>query len=102
MVYHYRDPLCVALNAFPLFSPTQVCYVVYRTRSITTVTGMCITSLALADLFRGVLVLPFVILASVFGGEWSMGDALCSLSGLGYTLFGTASVMTLAAVSIDR
>ncbi|XP_022106793.1 histamine H2 receptor-like [Acanthaster planci] len=79
-----------------------VCYVVYRTRSITTVTGMCITSLALADLFRGILVLPFVVIASIFGGRWTMGDALCSLSGIGYTLFGTASVMTLAAVSIDR
>ncbi|XP_033634837.1 histamine H2 receptor-like [Asterias rubens] len=79
-----------------------VCYVVYRTRSITTVTGMCITSLALADLFRGILVLPFVIMASVLGNEWDLGDVLCSLSGLLYTLFGTASVMTLAAVSIDR
>ena len=75
---------------------------VYRTRSITTVTGMCITSLALADLFRGILVLPFVIMASVLGNEWDLGDVLCSLSGLLYTLFGTASVMTLAAVSIDR
>ncbi|XP_038074153.1 histamine H2 receptor-like [Patiria miniata] len=79
-----------------------VCYVVHRTRSITTVTGMCITSLALADLFRGILVLPIVIFASIFGGEWALGDVVCSLSGLWYTLFGTASVMTLAAVSIDR
>ncbi|XP_070542408.1 histamine H2 receptor-like [Ptychodera flava] len=79
-----------------------VCYVVYRTRSVGTVTGMSITSLAIADLLRGLLVLPFVIITSCLDGEWVFGSTWCSISGFSYTLFSSASVMTLGAVSIDR
>ena len=63
---------------------------------------MCITSLAIADLLRGGLILPFIVVASAAVGSWQISNIACSLLGMGYTLFGSASVMTLAAVSIDR
>ncbi|XP_077988722.1 histamine H2 receptor-like [Glandiceps talaboti] len=79
-----------------------VCYVIHRTRSVGTVTGMSITSLAIADLLRGLLVLPFVLITSCLDGEWVFTSVWCSISGFCYTLFSSASVMTLGAVSIDR
>ncbi|XP_006821588.1 histamine H2 receptor-like [Saccoglossus kowalevskii] len=79
-----------------------VCYVLHRTRSVGTVTGLSITSLAVADLLRGLLVLPFVLITSCLNGQWVFGTIWCSISGFCYTFFSSASVMTLGAVSIDR
>ncbi|XP_072037492.1 histamine H2 receptor-like [Amphiura filiformis] len=100
--YIFQAIFLFVVMVITILGNVAVCYVVHRTRSITTVTGMCITSLAIADMLRGGLILPFVIISSAAVGSWQLSDVACSLLGMGYTLFGSASVMTLAAVSIDR
>lgn len=79
-----------------------MCYVVYRTKSVATVTGMSITSLAVADLLRGSMVLPFVITTSILGAQWTFGRSMCIVTGVFHTMLASASVMTLGVVSLDR
>ncbi|XP_041463925.1 5-hydroxytryptamine receptor 1-like [Lytechinus variegatus] len=85
-----------------IFGNVAVCYVIYRTRSINSGTGMCMASLTIADLLRGCIVLPFVIESSVLLGVWNHGPEISAVVGFLNTLFGSASTMTLAAISLDR
>ncbi|KAJ8030033.1 Alpha-1A adrenergic receptor [Holothuria leucospilota] len=90
------------IMVFTILGNIAVCYVVYRTKSIATVTGMSITSLAVADLLRGSMVLPFVITTSILGAQWTFGRSMCIVTGLFHTMLASASVMTLGVVSLDR
>ncbi|KJH41992.1 7 transmembrane receptor [Dictyocaulus viviparus] len=60
-----------------------------------------IISLALADLFVGLLVMPLTLIYEVVG-EWKMGNVLCEIWLALDVLFVTASILHICAISLDR
>ena len=60
-----------------------------------------VVQLAICDLLTAVLNAP-PIAATMTLGRWTLGDASCQLHGASTTLFGVASVITLAVISLNR
>ena len=81
-------------NVLTLF--VIICY-----RPLRDVTGMFLANLAVADLLQSTFGMP-LIAVSAFRRQWIFGETLCTLSGLTNSLFCTASVLTLTAISVDR
>ena len=76
-------------------------FVIIRYRPLHDVTGMFLANLAVADLLQSTLGMP-LIASSAFENEWVFGDTLCIISGVTNSLFCITSMLTLAAVSLDR
>ena len=76
-------------------------FVIIRYRPLHDVTGMFIANLAVADLLQSTFGMP-LIATSAFHNRWRFGDSLCTLSGMTNSLFCITSMLTLAAISLDR
>ena len=76
-------------------------FVILRYRPLHDVTGMFLANLALADLLQSSFGMPLVAFTA-FHNQWQFGDSLCTLSGLTNSLFCITSMLTLAAISLDR
>ncbi|CAG2217449.1 OPN4 [Mytilus edulis] len=73
-----------------------------ETKNLKTPSNMLIMNLALSDLvFSAVNGFPLLTI-SAFNRKWMWGDAACQLYGFIGGLFGLMSIITLAAISIDR
>ena len=77
--------------------------VLYRQRLIKNirVTNSFLANLALIDLLMAILVLPFSISTSI-EHKWLFGNAFCDFNGMITVFVGSASILTMAAISIDR
>ena len=80
----------------------QISVVISRIKAWEYATGIFVSSLVVADLLRGLTVMPFILLHSLFWRQWDLSGPFCNLSGFTNTLLLNASVLTLAAVAIDR
>ncbi|XP_074650252.1 histamine H2 receptor-like [Tubulanus polymorphus] len=100
--YVAQGVLLMVIVFFATFGNSLACIVVYKTGSVNTATGLFILSLAIADLMRGILVMPFTLVASFRLGHLLPDTSLCNLFGFTNTLFLSAGLLTLSAVSIDR
>lgn len=82
---------------------TLVLLVLYRQRRQVNlrVTNMFLANLAVVDLSIGLLILPFSICVVIKGG-WILGEPLCQLNGFINMTSGGTSILTMAAISIDR
>ena len=65
------------------------------------VTNSFLASLALIDLLMAILVLPFSISINL-EKAWVFGNAFCNFNGMITVFVGSASILTMAAISIDR
>ncbi len=65
------------------------------------VTNSFLANLAVIDLLMAVLVLPFSISINIEDG-WVFGKAFCDFNGMITLFVGSASILTMAAISIDR
>lgn len=74
---------------------------IYVDRTLQTVTNSFVINLAVADLLLSLIGMPFTLISSVTY-EWIFGPAWCNINGMANSLFCVASILTLAAVSIDR
>ncbi|XP_056627734.1 5-hydroxytryptamine receptor 7 [Triplophysa dalaica] len=61
-----------------------------------------IVSLAIADLSVAVVVMPFVSITDLIGGQWIFGRLFCNVFIAMDVMCCTASIMTLCVISIDR
>lgn len=61
-----------------------------------------IVSLAVADLSVAVVVMPFVSITDLIGGQWIFGRLFCNVFIAMDVMCCTASIMTLCVISIDR
>ena len=85
------------------FGNTLVISVVFRQRLIRNiqVTNSFLANLAIIDLLMSILVLPFCISINL-EHAWIFGDGFCDFNGM-FTLFvGSASILTMSAISLDR
>lgn len=78
-----------------------VIYVVYRFRSLRTVTNFFIANLAVADLLVNALCLPFTLMATL-SGQWKFGQVMCYLLPYAQGLAVHVSTVTLSVIALDR
>ncbi|TWW78758.1 alpha-1A adrenergic receptor-like [Takifugu flavidus] len=78
-----------------------VIVLVAATKAFHSVTSVLIINLAVSDLLVGAGVMPFVAL-SVLNHRWVDCTALCLYVGYTSSVYCTASVLTLAAIALDR
>ena len=85
------------------FGNIIVLSVVYRQRLIRNiqVTNSFLANLAIIDLLMSILVLPFCISINV-EHAWIFGDVFCDFNGMFTLHVGSASILTMAAISVDR
>ncbi|XP_076022047.1 5-hydroxytryptamine receptor 1D [Genypterus blacodes] len=78
-----------------------VIVIVAANKTLHTVTSVLIMNLAISDLLVGVGVMPFVAV-SIMNSEWGEFTDLCLYVGYTSSVYCTASVLTLAAIALDR
>ncbi|KAK5848093.1 hypothetical protein PBY51_005741 [Eleginops maclovinus] len=78
-----------------------VIYVIYRFKTLRTVTNFFIANLAVADLLVNTLCLPFTLVYTL-QGEWKFGGALCFLLPYAQGLAVHVSTVTLNVIALDR
>ncbi|XP_054714394.1 prolactin-releasing peptide receptor-like [Uloborus diversus] len=78
-----------------------VCYVVFRNKSMQTVTNFFITNLALSDILLCTFAVPFTPLY-MFMREWVFGRILCHLVPYAQGVSVYISAFTLMSIAIDR
>ncbi|XP_029962516.1 5-hydroxytryptamine receptor 1D [Salarias fasciatus] len=80
---------------------TLVIVIVAATKTLHSVTSVLIMNLAISDLLVGVGVMPFVAV-SILNYGWLDFTGLCWYVGYSSSVYCTASVLTLAAIALDR
>ncbi|XP_071757507.2 5-hydroxytryptamine receptor 1D [Centroberyx gerrardi] len=78
-----------------------VIVIVAATKTFHSVTSVLIINLAISDLLVGVGVMPFVAV-SIMSSGWVDCTDLCLYVGYTSSVYCTASVLTLAAIALDR
>ena len=78
-----------------------VLYIVYKTPRLHTVPGLLVSSLALSDVGMACLGTP-PSLASLIRGRWISGFAGCQFQGFVVMTTVSASLLTMALMSVDR
>ncbi|XP_029940494.1 neuropeptide Y receptor Y2, like [Salarias fasciatus] len=78
-----------------------VIYVIYRFKTLRTVTNFFIANLAVADLLVNTLCLPFTLVYTL-QGAWKFGSTLCFLLPYAQGLAVHVSTVTLNVIALDR
>ncbi|KAJ0005088.1 hypothetical protein NQD34_011302 [Periophthalmus magnuspinnatus] len=78
-----------------------VLVIVAATKTFHSVTSVLIMNLAVSDLLVGAGVMPFIAL-SLMNSGWEQCTDLCLYVGYTSSVYCTASVLTLAAIALDR
>ncbi|XP_050416576.1 dopamine D2-like receptor [Patella vulgata] len=99
--YRFWAIMLIVIPIFTVFGNILVVMSVYRERSLRTVTNYFICSLAVADIFVAVLVMPFAVYMEVTGA-WLFSDPLCDAWVASDVMACTASILNLTAISVDR
>lgn len=74
---------------------------IYIDKTLQTITNVFIVNLACADMLLAIIGMPFTLTSSITY-DWIFGDTWCKVNGMANSLFCIASILTLAAVSVDR
>ncbi|EPB79503.1 7 transmembrane receptor [Ancylostoma ceylanicum] len=78
-----------------------VCLAVVLVRKLKQPANFLIVSLAIADFFVGMLVMPLALVDLLFP-EWPLGRSMCKLWTTADLTLCTASIVSLCAISVDR
>ncbi|CAF3447813.1 unnamed protein product [Rotaria socialis] len=85
-----------------VFGNGLVIYAIVQERYLKSATYYYMASLACADLFVGLIVMPFAILQVVFGDYWPFGKTSCDLWHSIDICASTASILDLCVIALDR
>ena len=91
-----------ALIALTIIGNLLVCVSFYAARELRTLCNYFVVSLAVADILVALLAMPFWCALQLSHNAWTLGPALRRFWDCVDILCGTASIMNLTAVSIDR
>nr|XP_046183609.1 neuropeptide Y receptor type 2-like [Oncorhynchus gorbuscha] len=86
---------------FGVIGNSLVIYVVYKFKTLHTVTNFFIVNLAVADLLVNTLCLPFTLINTLHG-EWRFGQALCFILPFSQGMSVHVSTITLNIIALDR
>ncbi|ESO88161.1 hypothetical protein LOTGIDRAFT_126576 [Lottia gigantea] len=78
-----------------------VCFVVWRSKHMQTVTNLFIVNLAVADFLVVVICLPPTVLQEITE-TWFFGELMCKIAIFLQTMSVCCSVLTLCAISVER
>ena len=95
--------LCIffLLNIAALVGNTLVCIAFYRNKSLRKVTNYFVLSLALADLFMAIMVMPLTG-ASSMTQQWVGGEFGCQLNQYCANYFAGTSLLTVLVLAVNR
>lgn len=91
----------ICIFAIGICGNVLVCYVVFRNKSMQTVTNYFITNLALSDILLCTFAVPFTPLY-MFMRQWVFGRVLCHLVPYAQGVSVYISAFTLMSIAIDR
>ncbi|XP_062333341.1 neuropeptide Y receptor type 2 isoform X2 [Osmerus eperlanus] len=86
---------------FGVIGNSLVIFVVYKFKTLRTVTNFFIVNLAVADLLVNTLCLPFTLIYTLLG-EWKFGQVLCFMVPYSQGLAVHVSTITLNIIALDR
>ncbi|XP_036403157.1 5-hydroxytryptamine receptor 1D [Megalops cyprinoides] len=95
------EVLMVLMSLGAVTGNILVIVIVAATKTFHTVTSVLIINLAISDFLVGIGVMPFVAV-SVMSDAWVSCTDLCLYVGYTSSVYCTASVLTLAAIALDR
>ncbi|XP_052798210.1 orexin receptor type 2-like isoform X1 [Mya arenaria] len=78
-----------------------VCCVIWKNRSMRTVTNIFIVNLSIADIAVIVMCLPLTLLVDITE-TWFLGTVMCKINQFTMTISIAVSVLTLTAISVER
>ncbi|CAF0975344.1 unnamed protein product [Adineta ricciae] len=79
-----------------------VIYAVMQERYLKSATYYYMASLACADLFVGLVVMPFAIIQVIYGDYWPFGQIFCDVWHSFDVCASTASILDLCVIALDR
>uniref|UniRef100_A0A1B6KQU8 G-protein coupled receptors family 1 profile domain-containing protein n=1 Tax=Graphocephala atropunctata TaxID=36148 RepID=A0A1B6KQU8_9HEMI len=94
--------LYCAIFLFALSGNGLVCYVVYSSPRMRTVTNLFIVNLAVGDILMTVFCVPFTFVTTLLLQYWPFGRFMCSTVSYSQAISVFVSAYTLVAISIDR
>ncbi|KAL7855379.1 hypothetical protein AOLI_G00189830 [Acnodon oligacanthus] len=95
------EVLMVLMSVGAVTGNILVIVIVVATKTFHHVTSVLIINLAISDFLVGIGVMPFVAL-SIMNNGWVNCNDLCLYVGYTSSVYCTASVLTLAAIALDR
>ncbi|CAM4725613.1 unnamed protein product [Leuciscus chuanchicus] len=95
------ETLMVLMSLAAVTGNFLVIVIVAATKTFHTVTSVLIINLAISDFLVGIGVMPFVAV-SIMNNGWVIYNDLCLYVGYTSSVYCTASVLTLAAIALDR
>ncbi|CAF0811279.1 unnamed protein product, partial [Didymodactylos carnosus] len=85
-----------------VFGNGLVIYAISQERYLKSATYYYMASLACADLFVGLIVMPFSIVQALYGDHWPFGKLCCDLWHSFDVFASTASILDLCVIALDR
>ncbi|CAF1413896.1 unnamed protein product [Rotaria sp. Silwood1] len=85
-----------------VFGNALVIYAVIQERYLKSATYYYMASLACADLFVGLIVMPFAIIQVIYGEYWPFGNTYCDIWHSIDVCASTASILDLCVIALDR
>ncbi|KAG1930326.1 5-hydroxytryptamine receptor 1D [Pimephales promelas] len=95
------ETVMVLMSLAAVTGNVLVIVIVAATKTFHTVTSILIINLAISDFLVGIGVMPFVAV-SIMNNGWVNYNDLCLYVGYTSSVYCTASVLTLAAIALDR
>lgn len=92
----------ISIFIFALFGNGVVCYIVYSSPRMKTVTNYFIVNLAVGDILMSLFCVPFSFFPTLLLQYWPFGSLLCHLVNYSQAISVLVSAYTLVAISIDR
>ncbi|CAH8461992.1 unnamed protein product [Schistosoma rodhaini] len=100
--FQYWAMILLIFPLFTVFGNVLVVLSVFRDQSLHTATNYFIVSLAIADISLAIVVMPVASWVEANNGKWRLGTVLCDIFIMFDVLLCTASILNLAAISMDR
>ncbi|XP_056443224.1 neuropeptide Y receptor type 2 [Gadus chalcogrammus] len=91
----------ITIIVFGVVGNALVIYVVYKFKTLRTVTNFFIVNLAVSDLFMNTLCLPFTLVHTLYG-EWKFGRVLCFVLPCAQAMAVHVSTITFNIIALDR
>lgn len=86
---------------FTIIGCVAICYIIYKDKTLHNVTGAFVANLMISDICVAIFNMPVALVSCIVSGGIK-NDALCQIAGVSNSLFRYASILTLAAISVDR
>ena len=93
--------LFAIINVAAFIGNLSVCYAVYRSQRLRTLSNMFVVALAFSDILMSTCCMPFSV-ATLIRGQWIFGEAFCRFHGFGVFTFELASLHTMGIITVSR